>query len=505
MKKNFNHVAVAEALQLKQAALPQLSPRMPVPAYDRKAAAQSIVHIGVGGFYRAHQAVYLDDLLHLPGHAEWGYCGVGLLKHDARIRDAMLSQDCLYSVIERSAAGDFPRVIGSVLNFLYAPDDPEAVLEKMASPECRIVSLTITEGGYYINQGNGEFDRHHPDIVHDLEHPHAPRCSFGYLAEALDRRRRRGLAPFTVMSCDNLQNNGDVTRKMLLAFTELRDPALNRWLAEHCAFPNSMVDRITPATTDEHRDLVRDRFEIDDAWPVMTEPFKQWVIEDHFPGGRPAWELVGAQMTADVLPYEKMKLRLLNASHQALCYIGMLLGYEYAHEAMADPYIRKLVRGMMEIEVTPLLPEVAGIDLSEYKTTLIERFSNPAIRDQLSRIGTEGSARIPKFVLPSIREQLERGGPIKLLSFTVACWFRYLTGFDDLGRALPINDPFAEKLRENAVKGGADPRALLSMHELFGDLSDAPRFIEQVGEALYSLYEQGAKPALESALAEIEK
>ena len=494
-----------QAVPLNEANLARLSPEVQTPAYERSSIARSIVHIGVGGFYRAHQAVYLDDLLQQPGHEEWGYVGVGLLPHDARMRDAMLSQDCLFTVVERSANGERPRVIGSVLDFLYAPDGPEAVIERMADSACRIVSLTITEGGYYINQGNGEFDAVHPDIVYELVHPGQPRCSFGYLAAALDRRRRRGLAPFTIMSCDNLQNNGDVAKKMLLAFTALYDPALSAWLTEHGAFPNSMVDRITPATTDEHRDLLKNKFALDDAWPVMTEPFKQWVIEDHFPGGRPAWELVGAQMTADVLPYEKMKLRLLNASHQALCYIGMLLGYEYAHEAMADAHIRKLVESMMEIEVTPLLPEVQGIDLSAYKKTLIERFSNPAIRDQLSRIGTDGSARIPKFVLPSVREQLARGGPIKLLSFVVACWFRYLTGSDDLGRPMPLNDPLSDKLREHAIRGGADASVLLSLGELFGELSDSQVFLDNLNEALRSLYGQGARPALESALAAVGK
>ena len=485
-------------MQLNQAALGQLPSGIPGPAYDRGAVARSIVHIGVGGFYRAHQALYLDDLLQLPGpgHQQWGYCGVGLLAHDAAIRDAMRAQDCLYTVVERSAKGDVPRVVGSILEFMFAPDDPQAVLEKLADPATRIVSLTITEGGYYINQGSGEFDAGHPDIVHDLAHPHAPRCSFGYLAEALERRRQRGLAPFTVMSCDNLQNNGDVARKMLLAFTALRSPSLSDWLAEHCAFPNSMVDRITPATTDEHRVLLREKFGLLDAWPVMTEPFKQWVIEDHFPGGRPAWELVGAQMTQDVLPYEKMKLRLLNAGHQSLCYIGMLFGYEFAHEAMADAGIRQLFSDMMDIEVTPLLPAVEGIDLADYKRTLIERFANPAIRDQLARIGTEGSARIPKFVLPSVREQLELGGPIKLLSFTVACWFRYLNGSDEQGRPMPINDPYAERLREHALRGGADPAALLSMNELFGELGDAPRFVAEVADALARLYRDGARDAL---------
>jgi mannitol 2-dehydrogenase len=374
------------------------------------------------------------------------------------------------------------------------------VLEKMADPGTRIVALTITEGGYYVNQGNGEFDATHPDIQHDLAHPHAPRCSFGFLLEALQRRRERGLAPFTIMSCDNLQNNGDVARTMLLAFAGLRDPGLADWLAAHGAFPNSMVDRITPATTDEHRALVRERFGIADAWPVMAEPFTQWVIEDRFPGGRPAWERVGAQLTDDVLPYEKMKLRLLNAGHQAMCYIGMLLGYEFAHEAMADADIRRLLVQLMDVEVTPLLPPVEGIDLVDYKRTLVERFSNPAIRDQLARIGTEGSARIPKFVLPSVREQLSRGGPIEVLSFTVACWFRYLNGVSELGTPMPLNDPHGERLRALALQGGAAAGPLLSMRDLFGELADAPRFVDAVSDALARLYRNGARAALAHVL-----
>ena len=287
----------------------------------------------------------------------------------------------------------------------------------MASAECRIVSLTITEGGYYLHQGTGGFEENHPDIVRDLAHPHEPSCSFGYLAEALDRRRRRGLAPFTVMSCDNLLHNGAVARQMLLAFAERREPALRRWIEENCAFPNSMVDRITPGTTERHRENLRQNFGIDDAWPVVCEPFRQWVIEDHFPGGRPSWEQVGAQMTADVQPYEKMKIRLLNASHQAMCYIGILLGYATTDEAMADSQIARLVRALMDVEVTPLLPDVPGIDLGRYKKTLIDRFANPAIKDQLSRIAVDGSARIPKFILPSVMEQLDRGGRIDRLEF----------------------------------------------------------------------------------------
>lgn len=485
------------ALHLNQASLAQLPATVTGPAYARDTLVPSIVHIGVGGFYRAHQAVYLDDLLALPGHAQWGYCGVGLLPSDAAMRDAMQSQDGLYTVVERSAAGDVARVIGCVGEYLYAPDDPAAVLEKLAAPSTLIVSLTITEGGYYVNQGTGEFDATHPDIVYELAHPQAPRCSFGYLLAALSLRRQRGLPPFTILSCDNLQHNGDVTRTMLLAFAALRDAELAQWLATHCSFPNSMVDRITPATTDEHRALVRDSFGIIDAWPVVCEPFRQWVIEDAFPHGRPAWELVGAQMTHDVLPYEKMKLRLLNASHQALCYIGMLLGYTYAHEAMNDAGIRALVRRMMDDEVTPLLDTVQGVDLEQYKATLIERFSNPAVRDQLARIGTEGSARIPKFVLPSVREALAQSRAIKLLGFTVACWFRYLEGHDEQGNALPLNDPYAERLRALALQGGADAAPLLSLRELFGELSESPVFVAAVTQGLASLYTQGARTALE--------
>jgi len=300
-----------------------------------------------------------------------------------------------------------------------------------------------------------------------------------------------------LMSCDNIQSNGEVAKKMLMAFAELRDPVLSNWMAEKCPFPNSMVDRITPATTDEHRALVKEKFGIDDGWPVMTESFKQWVIEDHFPLGRPAWESVGAQMTTDVLPYEKMKLRLLNASHQALCYIGMLLGYQLVHETMEDQDIRKLVEKMMDDEVTPLLSEVPGVNLTDYKKTLIERFGNPAIRDQLSRIGIYGSSGIPKFLLPSLEEQLQRGGPIKLMSFTIASWFRYLTGLDESGKEMQMLDPMAQTLRERAKAAGRDAAQLLAMPEIFNEnLANSPALIKQVSDTLRSFYEEGARATL---------
>tara|TARA_R110002096_G_scaffold114770_11_gene248861 strand:- start:21392 stop:22864 length:1473 start_codon:yes stop_codon:yes gene_type:complete len=476
--------------------LVNLDPKIRVPRYDRTKVGQSMMHVGVGGFHRAHQAVYIDHLLNQGGDPAWGYCGVGLLKLDARIRDVMRSQDCLYTVVERSSEGDTASIVGSIVNFVFAPDNREEVLEQMASPETRIVSLTITEGGYYLDS-NGELDANHPDLKKDLATPHEPSCSFGYLLEALDRRRQRGLAPFTLMSCDNIQGNGEVARKMLTAFAELRDPVLRNWMDENCLFPNSMVDRITPATTDELRLLVSDKFGIEDGWPVMTEPFKQWVIEDHFVQGRPKWEEVGAQMTTDVLPYELMKLRLLNASHQALCYVGLLLGYEHVHETMQDDDIRMLVKKMMDQEATDTLSPVPGVDLDDYKNSVIGRFANPAIKDQLSRIGFYGSAGIPKFVLPSITDQLGKDGPIRLLSFVVASWFRYLNGMDDSGKEMPMLDPLAPKLRELAAGGGEDARKLLAVREVFGDeLANTPAFVESVTATLESFYKKGARATL---------
>jgi mannitol 2-dehydrogenase len=474
---------------------------IPRPEYDRRRSGRAWCTSAWAASTARTSAVYAEDLFH-SGHAlEWGLCGVGLLPHDSRMRDAMLSQDCFYTLVERSRQGDSARIVGAITGFLFAPGNVEAVLEKMAAPETKIVSLTITEGGYYLRSGTGELDAAHPDIQHDLARPQQPRCSFGFLLEALERRRRGGQAPFTVMSCDNIQSNGDTLKAMLLAMAELRDPALANWMARNCLFPNSMVDRITPATTSEHRQMVSEKFGIEDAWPVMAEGFKQWVIEDRFVQGRPAWEHAGAQLTNDVLPYEKMKLRLLNASHQALCYIGLLLGYEFVHEAMEDEDIRALVKYLMDREATPLLPQVRGVDLEDYKATLLERFANPAIGDQLARIAIYGSSGLPKFVLPSIEEQLQRGGPIALLSFTVASWFRALQGRDEQGREIPLRDPMAARLSEIAQAAGRDPAPLLAQRDIFSEsLASSPEFVRHVHEFGSLFHERGARATLAEAL-----
>ncbi len=486
-------------VKLTEATLTGLAPEILVPAYTRSGLGRGIVHIGVGGFHRAHQALYLDDLLK-EGVREWSICGVGLLPHDRRMRDALVPQDCLYTAVKRSAAGNQARVVGSITEFLLAPDNPQAVLASLAAPQTRIVTLTITEGGYNYNQATGEFNAHHIDILHDLAHQHEPVTVFGYLAEAMDRRRRSGGAPFTVLTCDNLSHNGDTARLAVLSFAALRDPALVPWIEENVSFPNSMVDRITPQTTDADRAMVRSEFGIDDAWPVVCEPFRQWIIEDNFCNGRPALEDVGVQFTSDVYPYEMMKIFLLNASHSAMGYLGALAGYGTIADIMADPLFRDYIAAFMDQEVTPLLAPVPGIDLSVYKKTLLERFANPTIRDQVSRICLDGSAKVPRFVLPSLREQVARGGPTKLLILAVAGWFRYLRGTDDQGRAITVEDPLAATLQERARSGGSDPCPLLNLHDMFGSLSQSESLVDSLSAVLTRLERDGVRKTLADTL-----
>ncbi len=486
--------------KLNQQNLARVPGHIATPTYDRTKVGQNIVHIGIGGFHRAHQAVYAEDLFLLNESLDWGICGIGLLPGDVAMKNALEEQDYLYTLVERESEGDKARIVGSIVNYLYAPDDKEAVLEKLASPQTRIVSLTITEGGYYIHSGTNEFDQAHPDIQFDLANPGSPRSAFGFLLEGLKRRRERRIPPFTILSCDNIQGNGAVARKMLLAFAELANPELAVWMAQNVSFPNSMVDRITPATKDMHRQLVKEITGIDDLWPVTTEGFKQWVIEDKFPLGRPAWEKAGVQITEDVLPYEKMKLRLLNASHQALCYIGILLGYEFVHQTMEDADIRRFVELFLE-EVTPVLPEVPGVNLSDYKRTLIHRYSNPAICDQLSRIGIYGSSGIPKFLLPSIEEQLENKGKIHYMAFTIASWFRYLDGLDEAGNSIIMKDPDAGRLHQIAHSANKTAQLFLNDRSVFSEkLAHSTVFADLVQQYLTAMYREGVRNALQKVI-----
>ncbi|SDD23595.1 mannitol 2-dehydrogenase [Geodermatophilus telluris] len=487
---------------LAAATLPALAGTLPVPTYDRTRVRAGIVHLGVGAFHRSHQALYLDRLLAAGQGEEWGICGVGVLPSDRRMAEVMAAQDCLYTLVVRHPDGTAEaRVVGSIVEYLLAPDDPDAVVEKMAAETTRIVSLTVTEGGYALDPVTGRFDPADPGVARDLEPGAAPSTWFGLLAEALVRRRERGLAPFTVVSCDNVQHNGDVARRSFAAYAALRDPELGAWVEREVAFPNSMVDRITPATTDDDRADVARRLGVEDGWPVVCEPFVQWVLEDRFPLGRPPLEEAGVQVVADVEPYERMKLRLLNSGHQALAYLGTLAGYRLVHEAAQDPLFQRLLLDYMEREATPTLLPVPGIDLDAYRRQLIERFANPAIRDTLARLAFDGSERLPKWLLPVVRDNLAAGGEVARSAAVVAGWARYSEGVDEQGAPIPIADRRRERLAANAGRQREDPLAFLADRELFGDLVDDARFTSPYRAALASLYERGARATVEDVVA----
>ena len=435
------------------------------------------MHFGVGGFHRAHQAMYLDRLMNAGEAFDWAICGVGVLEADRQMQEALDAQGYLYTLVEKHSDGVYEaRVIGSIIDFLYAPDDPNAVIERLVDPATRIVSLTVTEGGYSIDDVSGEFNPQ-AEVGRDLEAGAAPRTVFGLVTEALARRREMGIEPFTIVSCDNLQGNGALTRMAFTSFARLRDPALGQWVGQTVDFPNSMVDRITPATTNADRDEIRRRFGIEDRWPVVCEPFVQWVLEDSFSSGRPNYERAGVQVVDDVEPYELMKLRLLNGSHQGLCYFARLCGYRFVHEAAQDALFRSFLRGYMDHEATPTLPPVPGVDLDEYKDTLIERFSNPEVRDTIARLCAESSDRIPKWLLPVVRVQLSHGGELARSAAIVASWARYAEGVDEQGDPIEVVDRQRERLMALAARQRDEPLAFLTNRELFGDLIEQERFV----------------------------
>src|SRR6195952_5466041 len=492
--------------ELNTTTLTSISGTVPIPTYDRSKVTTGIVHFGVGGFHRAHQAMYLDTLMNEGKALDWGICGVGVMPFDARMHEVMAKQDCLYTLVLKDSDGSWePRVIGSIVQYLFAPDDPEAVIEKMAAPATRIVSMTVTEGGYNFHHVTGKFDETNPAVAADLQPGAVPRTTFGLITEALVRRRARGTAPFTIMSCDNIQGNGHVAKEVFTAFARLREErsgdeqsrGLGDWVESEVHFPNSMVDRITPGTTDEDRAAISERFDIQDGWPVVCEPFTQWVLEDSFSLGRPPFEDVGVQVVDDVEPYELMKLRLLNASHQALCYFGYLAGYRLVHEVAQDPLFARFLLGYMDTEATPTLEPVPGIDLDAYKHELIARFSNSAVRDTVARLCAESSDRIPKWLLRVIREQLLTGGQITLSTAVVASWARYSDGLDERGRPIEVVDRLADRLRVAALRQRAEPLAFISDREVFGDLVDEPVFVAAYLDTLQSLYAVGSRATLE--------
>jgi len=459
-------------ITLCDANLERLPQHVSGPGYNRRNLRSGVAHLSVGSFHRSHQAVYFDDLAR-RGEPDWGILGVGLRR--PRLRTALSPQDGLYTVVTRGPDRDEARVVGAMTKYLFAPEDCAATREALADPRIALVTLTITAGAY---------------------EPAPSSPVLRYLVEALDRRRRAGHAPFTVLSCDNLPGNGDVARDALVTFAALHDERLAAWIERNVAFPNSMVDRITPQTTRADRTAVAREFGVLDRCPVVTEPYSQWVLEDRFCSRRPPLDLVGAQFVDDVTPYALMKTRLLNASHCAIGFLGSIAGLRRPDEAVADPVFRSYVECFMREEIAPLLPPVPAVDLDAYQRTLIERLGNARIGDDLSRLCRAGSSKIGSHVVPSIARARALGRGHARLTMAVAGWFHYLRGSDDRGRRLVPDDPLAARLQTAALRGGTDPRSLLFESGAFGTLAHDPGFVAELEDALVSIDRRGVRAAV---------
>ena len=486
------------SMRLGRANLERLPPGIRRPAYDRSRITPGIVHLGLGAFHRAHQAVVIDDCL-AAGATSWGIVGASLRSPDTR--DALAPQDHLYTVAVRSAEGTEHRVIGALLESVVAREKPVALVERMVDPATRIVSLTVTEKGYCHTPQTGDLDERHPDIVHDLNNFDVPRSAPGFIVAALARRQAQGLSPFTVLCCDNLAANGHAVQRIVTQFAALRSKDLAKWIVDTVAFPCTMVDRIVPETTDADRDAVSSALGMCDAWPVMTEPFTQWVIEDRFTAGRPDFAAAGVELVSDVKPFELMKLRLLNASHSALAYLGYLAGYETIADTMRDPHFARLAAEVME-EAAVTLTMPAGTDLAAYRASLLNRFSNPALHHRTWQIAMDGSQKLPQRLLGAMQDRLARNLPIATHALAVAGWMRYVTGRDEQGRAIDVRDPLAAEFAALAREAGPVAErlapALLAVEKVFGPLGAEPRLREAVTAALGQLYRVGARRAVET-------
>lgn len=463
--------------------------------YSKDEITVGIAHFGVGNFHRAHQAVYLHKLFEQGLARDWGICGIGVMPGDVRMREALASQNFQYTHVERQAdGGASARKIASIVDYLYAPDDPEAVLELLSQGSTRIVSLTITEGGYNTSSVTGEFDPHNPAIVDDLAAGALPSTVFGLVVEALRRRRAAGIPPFTIMSCDNLQANGTVARNAFVAFASLKDPELGGWIHDNVAFPSTMVDRITPATSEGDREYVRQRFGVSEPWPVLSEDFIQWVIEDSFTAGRPELETVGVELVNDVEPYEHMKLRLLNASHQVLTYFGLLLGYQFVDEAATDPLIARLLQRYLAEEAEPTIEKMAGFDTAAYGRTVISRFSNRSIRDTLSRIATDASDRIATFLVPVAIDSMRDGRPTPMVAAVIASWAHFA---QTESLASSITDRQQTIVDEALAMQGRHRAGFLLDERLMGEVANSSGFVESFVAAHTAIAIDGPRKALQ--------
>ncbi len=481
--------------RLSRQTLARLSATVRRPDFDPARLRTGIVHLGLGAFARAHLAWHTQPLL--AGDPNWGILGVSL--RSAATRDALVPQDCLYICAERGSSGERLTAMGALTGVLVAPENPAAAVAALADPAIRIVTLSVTEKGYHRIAAQSALDEDDPAIRHDLADPHAPRTVPGLLVAAIRARRHAGLPPFTVLCCDNLPANGNSTRRIVTRFAELLDPALGRFIADNVAFPNSMVDRIVPATTDADRDRIEARAGVHDAWPVVCEPFSQWVIEDRFPLGRPAWELAGVEIVDDVHPYETMKLRMLNGSHSGIAYLGQLAGWQTVADAVAEPALVFFIDALMQ-EAAATLHMPASVDLAAYRVALLARFANPALRHRTAQIAMDGSEKMPQRLFATALDRLERGLDAPCIALVTAAWLRFLQGRSDDGSSLPLDDPRKDALLK-AVRGASDPRSLfdavLEMQDIVPpQLAHAASFRDGVLAALELLTTLGVRGTL---------
>jgi fructuronate reductase len=480
---------------LSRSILADLPANVRRPVLDTSELETGIVHLGLGAFHRAHQAVYTEDVLQ-AGDKRWGILGASLRSADTR--DALQYQDWLYTLAENSNEGTRLRVIGSLQGLMVAPENPAALIAAMSEPNLKIVSLTVTEKGYCHDPATGQLNEDHPDIRHDLANPESPRSAPGLITRALKLRKQKKLAPFAVLCCDNLPANGDTVRNVVTQFAELQDIELGKYIGDKVAFPSTMVDRIVPATTDADLARVEAVLGFRDRWPVITEDFSQWVVEDNFPAGRPDW---AATFVSDVSPYETMKLRLLNGSHSCIAYLGYLSGHETVSDAMQDENLAAFVRRLMDEEATPTLSLPLGADVESYKAALIKRFHNPALRHRTWQIAMDGSQKLPQRLLNTARDRLKSGAPIDCIALGIAAWMRYVTGLDEQGKPIDVRDPLSAELHKRANNVGLHANrlapALLAVEAIFGkDLPLSPEFTEAVTKALDQLIICGARQTL---------
>jgi mannitol 2-dehydrogenase len=488
------------SLPLSLANLAKLDAAVARPSYARADLSAGIVHFGIGNFHRAHQAVYLDALFNIGEGHDWALLGAGVMPGDAAMRQTLAAQDWLSTVVEQSAEVSKARVTGAMIDFLHVGDVVGTVAQ-LTNPSIRIVSLTVTEGGYFIDPASGVFDPEHPAIQADAADPEAPKTVFGLIVAGLKARRDAGFAPFTVMSCDNLPGNGHITEAAVAGLAELIDADLAAWIRANVAFPNGMVDRITPATGDRERRIARESFGIDDAWPVFCEDFTQWVLEDHFPTGRPALEKVGVTFVDDVTPYENMKIRILNGGHAVIAYPAGLMDIHFAHEAMENELIRAFLERVEQEEIIPVVPPVPDTDLQDYFRLIERRFANPKIGDTVRRLCLDGSNRQPKFIIPTIADRLKRGLDIAGLALESALWCRYCDGVTDSGAVIEPNDPNWDRLTSVAKAAKDDPMAWLGMDDIYGETAEAEVFRTGFAKALNAVWADGAEAVLKRYLA----